>query len=133
LKILTALFALLIIAIIVLANTGHLGALGAIYSFPFGDKAGHFLVFGIFSLLVNLTLLRSLPRRDPKRVVVAATLLLALAVGLEEWSQRFFSGRASDWKDLLFSYAGVALGAWLGFRKSRAAENETRKKMRAKI
>ncbi|MBV6396184.1 MAG: hypothetical protein HFACDABA_01777 [Anaerolineales bacterium] len=127
-KLVTILFALLIILIIVLADTGHLGALGFVYDFPLGDKAGHFLIFGTFSCLINRTLLRSLHTSDPKRAAVIASILLALAIGLEEWAQRFFPQRSSDWVDLFFSYAGVALGAWLGFRKGRVAENGTHKK-----
>ena len=117
----------MIISIIILADTGHLGGLGFIYQFPYGDKAGHFLLFGILSFLLNLTLLRSLPNRDPstslraspKRIAVTVTLLLALAIGLEEWAQQFFPLRTSDWVDLFFGYAGVALGAWIAYRKGK--------------
>ena len=104
---------------IVLADTGQLGGLGFMYEFPYGDKAGHFLLFGILSFLLNSTLLRSLPSRPPKRIVLIATTLLALAIGLEEWAQQFFPLRASDWVDLFFSYAGVALGAWVAYRKGK--------------
>ena len=114
----TALFAFLIIAIVILADSGHLGALGFVYSFRGGDKAGHFILFGILSFLLNLTFLRSLRTRPPKRVAVTVTLLLALAIGLDEWAQRFFPLRTSDWVDLTFSYLGVVLGAWIAFKMS---------------
>jgi hypothetical protein len=39
--------------VIVLADTGDLGFLHAAYDFPGGDKAGHFVLFGMLSLLTN--------------------------------------------------------------------------------
>lgn len=133
-KILTALFALFILAIVILADMDRLDFLAAIYDFPFGDKAGHFILFGILAFLIVLTLLRSRSfpdpstlrqaqdnaslRTSPKGIAVVAALILALAIGLEEWSQNFFPGRTSSWMDLLFSYAGVTLGAWLAYKKS---------------
>ena len=117
-KILTALFAVFILAVIVLADADRLGFLGFIHSFPYSDKAGHFLLYGILTFLVVLTLLRSRPFPNPKRITVVAALILALAIGLEEWSQNFFPGRTSSWMDLLFSYAGVALASWLAYKKA---------------
>ena len=116
-KKITILFGLFIIAVIILADTGHLGFLAFLYDFPNGDKVGHFVLYGILSFLVNLTFLRALRTRDPKRVAVIVSLLLALAIGAEEFSQRFFSTRTSSIMDLMCSYAGVALGAWLAYKK----------------
>jgi hypothetical protein len=117
LKTLTILFAFLILAIIILADAGSLGFLAFIYDFPYGDKAGHFILYGILSFLINLTFLRSLPNRPSKLVAITVSLLLALAIGIEEWSQNFFPMRTADWIDLLFSYFGVTVGAWLAYRK----------------
>ncbi len=111
----------MIITIIILADSGNLGFLSFVYSFPYGDKAGHFLLFGILSLLLNLTLLRSHRSASPKRTVIVASLLLALAIGIEEWAQQFFPLRTSDWVDLFFGYAGVALGAWIAYRSGKPA------------
>jgi len=118
LKTLTLLFAFLILAVIVLADAGSLGFLGFVYSFPYGDKAGHFILYGILSFLLNLTFLRSRHAATSKRVVVIVTLILALAIGLEEYSQAFFANRTASILDLMFSYAGVAFGAWLAYKKS---------------
>jgi VanZ family protein len=118
-KKLTILFAAFLLVIIILADAGSLGFLYFIYDFPYGDKAGHFILFGIFSFLLNLTFLRSRPISTSKRVAVPVTLILALAIGLEEYSQRFFAGRTSSIVDLIFSYAGIALGAWLAYRMKR--------------
>jgi VanZ family protein len=115
-KVLAALFALFIVIVIVLADANQLGFIKSLYDFPNGDKAGHFILYGILSLLLNLTLLRSRRFPDPKRAALTLTLLLALVIGLEEWSQIFIPERTPDWWDLLFSYLGVALGAWIAWK-----------------
>ena len=118
-KTITLLFAAFILAVIVLADGGHLGFLNFVYDFPYGDKAGHFILYGILSFLVNLTFLRSLPFRTSKLVAVTVTLILALAIGLEEWSQNFFPKRSPDWVDLAFSYAGVTVGLWAAWKRAQ--------------
>jgi polysaccharide biosynthesis protein VpsQ len=115
-RIITAVFAAFLLTVIVLADAGRLGFLAAVYSFPYGDKAGHFILFGILAFLINLTVLGSRRSMDLRLAAIIVTLFLVLAIGLEEWSQRFFSERTSSWLDLLFSYAGVALGAWAAWR-----------------
>ena len=114
-KIITAAFAVFLLIVIILTDTGRLGFLGFIYAFPYGDKAGHFILYGILSLLLNLTFLRSLRHRPSRLVAVSVTLLLALAIGLEEWSQTLVPERTPDWVDLMFSYLGVSAGAWLAW------------------
>lgn len=111
-KYLTALFALFILAVIALADMGQLGFLHGLYDFPFGDKAGHFILYGMLSFLLNKTFLRSFSNRVPKRAVWVVSLLLALVIGLEEWSQNFVSARTPDWVDLACSCLGVVVGAW---------------------
>ncbi len=118
-KTITLLFAAFILAVIVLADGGHLRFLGFLYDFPYGDTAGHFILYGILSFLVNLTFLRSFPFRISKLVAVTVTLILALAIGLEEWSQNFFPKRSPDWVDLAFSYAGVTVGLWAAWKRAQ--------------
>jgi VanZ family protein len=115
-KIIAAAFAAFLLIVIILADTGRLGFLGFIYAFPFGDKAGHFILYGILSFLLNLTIIRSRPILTSKWVAVPVTLILALAIELDEWSQNFFPGRTPSWVDLMFSYLGVLGGAWLAWR-----------------
>ena len=110
-KYLAALFALFIVAVIVLADTNQMGALKHLYDFPHGDKVGHFILYGILSFLLNASFVRALRHRPASRVLFFVSLLLALAIGLEEWSQVLVPGRTPDWWDLLFSYLGVAAGA----------------------
>jgi hypothetical protein len=109
-------FGIFIVIIVILADTRHLGFLYPIYDFPFGDKVGHFLIFGLMSLIVNLSVLETGSPSDasppagtePKRTMIKASLIMALIVGLEEFSQRWFPSRTSDWFDLLASYLGIA-------------------------
>ena len=118
-KILTALFALFIILVIVLADIDRLGVLEVLYRFPYGDKVGHFILYGILTLLVNLTALRSSRFSDPKRAALTWTLVLALLVAAEEFSQRYFANRTFSLSDLAFGYAGMSLGMWLAWKIDR--------------
>ena len=111
-KWLTFLFTLFIVLIIVLADLGKLGILKLIHDIPYGDKAGHFILYGILTLLLDLTFTRSLPNQSPKLIVVLTGLVLAFIIGLEEYSQQFFASRTYDLVDLTFSYLGVIFFSW---------------------
>lgn len=116
LKRLTLLFGLFILLIIILADTGKLGILSHIYRIPYADKVGHFILYGILSLLINLTLFRSLPSQSRRRVAVVCGLILALLIGLEEFSQQHFANRTFSLMDLGASYLGVIAFSWLALR-----------------
>ena len=115
-KRISILFALFIVLIIVLADMGRLGILKQVNRIPYGDKAGHFLLYGILTLLIDLTLFRSHPLRDPKRIAVICGSILALLIGLEEFSQRYFASRTFSLLDLTASYLGVAFFTWVALR-----------------
>jgi hypothetical protein len=120
-KRLTFFFTLFIIAIIVLADRGILSHyLGFIYDFPYGDKAGHFILYGILTFLINLTTFEARPDQNRKLLAIKLGLILALLIGLEEFSQRFFVDRTFSLLDLSFSYLGVIVFSWLALKiKSR--------------
>ena len=111
-----ALFGLVIIGIVVMADTGHLGFVARLYDFPYGDKVGHFLLFGLLTLLVNLAAFEARPMQDRPALAIKVSLSLAVLIGLEELSQRWFPSRASSVLDLAASYLGVAVFAWLAIR-----------------
>jgi VanZ family protein len=113
------LFALFIVAIIFLADIGRLGILGVLNKIPFGDKAGHFLLYGILALLINLSLFRSQPWRNPLRVSFISGGILAVLIGVEEFSQQFFARRSFDLVDLTFSYLGVIFFSWLAIKATK--------------
>ena len=115
-KWLTILFSLFIILIIVLADTGNLGVLAFVYRIPFADKLGHFILYGILALLIDLSLLRSMPSHSRNRTVFLSGLTLALLIGIEELSQQHFSNRTFDLVDLSASYLGVIFFSWLSIK-----------------
>ena len=121
-RILAGLCALAIVGIVIAADTRHLGLIGRVYDYPNGDKLGHFLLFGFFSLLVNLAAFETWPALVRRQVALRASLLLALLIGAEELSQRWFPSRTSDILDLMASYAGVTcfalLALWIAGRRS---------------
>ena len=115
-KWITILFTVFLLIIIVLADTGNLGILKLVNRLPYGDKAGHFILYGILALLADLTLFRSFPLQNPKRIAMISGLILALFVGLEEFSQQFFAERTFSYKDLIASYLGLIVFSWLALR-----------------
>jgi polysaccharide biosynthesis protein VpsQ len=75
---------------------------------PYGDKAGHFLLMGLFSLLVNLALsCRKI--KVGTLYLLLGSIIVALVVTLEEFSQIYVRYRSFDPVDLLFDYAGILL------------------------
>ena len=115
-KWITALFALFIILIIVLADKGQLGILKLVNQIPYGDKAGHFILYGILTFLIDMTLFQALPLRSPKLIAVISGLTLASLIGLEEFSQQYFVSRTSSLIDLIASYLGLIFFSWLALR-----------------
>jgi polysaccharide biosynthesis protein VpsQ len=109
-------FGLFIVVIIVLADNDMLGIMGFINQIPYGDKIGHFALYGILTLLVDLALFASLPHLSRRLIVSRTALILALIIGLEEFSQQFFPSRTFDLVDLAFSYLGVTFFSWLALR-----------------
>lgn len=118
-KWLTILFTLFIILIIVLADMGNLGVLAIVYHIPFADKLGHFILYGILTLLINLTLFRSMPNRKRVSLAILSGLILILLIGIEEFSQQRFANRTFSLEDLSASYAGVLFFSWLAVRAKR--------------
>jgi VanZ family protein len=115
-KWLTVLFTLFIILIIVLADTGNLGILSRINRIPYADKAGHFILYGILILLIDLTLFRSLPRQSRKWIALVSGLTIAVLIGIEEFSQQYFADRTFSLMDLSASYLGLICFSWLALR-----------------
>ncbi len=116
-KWITFLFALFILAVIVLADLGILPHfLSIVYDFPNGDKVGHFILFGLLGFLLTFTFTRSLPNRTRALVALSIGLILMLLIALEEISQMFVSTRTFDLIDLLASYVGVVLGGFIALK-----------------
>ena len=121
-KYISAIFLVFIITIIILADNGSLPhSIRAIYDFPNGDKLGHFVLFGLLDFFITRAFFSSYPSRPRGWAALSIGLILALLIGVEEWSQKFFSNRTSDVLDLLASYAGVTTFTFLAvyWRRSR--------------
>jgi VanZ family protein len=107
------LFGIFMVLVIVLADTRHLGFPDVVYYFPFGDKVGHFILYGILSLLVDLPVFEAHPVSGITRSAVVCSLILAIPIALEEFSQRWIHTRNFSLLDLAASCLGVAAFAWL--------------------
>lgn len=120
LLVITLLFSLLIVAIVIGADADRLPRpVDYLYHFPGGDKAGHFILFGILSYLLNKSSTVLFPQRDARRTILTTSLLLSIVIGLEEWSQSLFPSRSMSLADLIASYAGVCVFAILAYRTKR--------------
>lgn len=114
---------LVISLIIVLANRGSLPAfVYSLYTFPFGDKVGHFLLMGSLALGLNL-LFHKQPSQISARTLFTGSKIALIGVTLEEISQLVFTTRSFSIIDLCFSYLGiifveVLLRAWK-YRRGR--------------
>ncbi len=92
---------------------------------PGRDKTGHFVLMGVFALLVT----SSIPDRRVSLgsfAVPTGVLLVLVAATLEELSQLWLEHRRFSYTDLASSYAGIlvfsALAAAFAARQSRSAE-----------
>lgn len=125
-KWLAILFSFFILLIIVLADVGVLSrTLRFLHAVPFGDKAGHFILYGILALLINLALFRSRPDQDRIPILLKTGLILGLLIGLEEFSQQYFANRSFDLVDLVFSYLGLVCFSWVAL-KTKAGRDRPR-------
>ena len=106
---LTLSYVLLLSVIIYLADNDYCRRVFSfIRSVPGGDKTGHFLLIGTLALFINLCL----PSREVKinRISFrAGSLIVFIAVTLEEFSQIFIRSRSFDLADLFADYLGICL------------------------
>ena len=108
-------FAVFLAMIIILADYQHLPLfITILYSFPNGDRIGHFILFGLFSFLLRIAFPHPIIRAL-KRDIPVLTLILAFLIIAEEISQIFIPVRTFSWGDLAASLAGWGLGWGIGF------------------
>ena len=103
----TGIYILLLMSIVYLADRHQYHDLFSIIrSVPGGDKYGHFLLMGLLSFLLNTSLrCRELDVRAMH--VLLGSVIVSIAVTLEEVSQIFMQYRSFDLIDLLFDYLGI--------------------------
>ena len=124
-KILTVIYFFILAGIVFLADRkGTRYLLNFVGNIPYGDKIGHFVLMGILSFLVNLTLsARSF--QIWKFRYLSGSLIVLVIVTLEEFSQIFIRGRAFDLTDLIADYSGIFLFGELARFVCRRAKQKT--------
>ena len=127
-RVITTLYVALLAGIILLAGSREYHTLfSGIRRIPGGDKLGHFLLMGLFSLLLNASLSCRMVRILAARVLLGSAVACA-AVTLEEVSQIFVRYRTFDPVDLVFDYAGIwAFGRLALYIKLRRGRDSRRK------
>jgi len=97
--------------VIYLANTGQKSV-----AIPYGDKLGHFCLFGLLTLFINLAF-KFKTLNLAGRPIYLAVLIVSTFVILEELSQFFIESRTLDFVDLIADFTGIAIfsaiSAWL--------------------
>ena len=122
----TVLYLVLLPGIVLLADDRQYhGLFDGVRRIPGGDKLGHFLLMGLLSFLLNVSLdCRTL--RVFGRTLLTGSLVACVAVTLEELSQLFVRYRTFDFADLLFDYGGIwvfgRLALRLKIRRGRPAK-----------
>ena len=107
-------FLLFILWIIYAADTGKKSIFFEIVDMiPNGDKIGHFFLFGILTLLLNLALRFKRFRLWQK--LPMGTVLVTVFVVLEELSQAFFPKRTMDITDLIADVLGILCFTLIGY------------------
>lgn len=119
---LTAAYSVFLIGIVLIADLGIGDRLRDVMDgLPGGDKTGHFLLMGMLSFLLNLSLaadrMKIVPLRPLKGSLPKGSLIAAGVVFLDEFSQLFLSAREFSPFDLAADIVGVVLfgelAAWL--------------------
>ena len=86
------------------------------HAIPWGDKIGHFILFGVLALLLNIALRFRQIRIQIREFHLGSVIVFAFAVA-EEFSQLAFSSRTFDVIDMLFDLFGIGLMSSVSFRR----------------
>lgn len=102
-------FAAFIMYVIYMANTsGHLIFFDWIRQMPYGDKVGHFILFGILTFAFNLaSQFKAMSIKNVK--LYYGSIVVSMFVIIEEVSQAFIPTRTFDWLDLMADACGIGL------------------------
>lgn len=94
--------------VIYLANTGQSSLFfDLVKLIPFGDKVGHFCLFGLLTLTTNYGL--KYKHIGSNKSVLMGTIFVAILVLLEECSQSFIPSRTFDFIDLTADTLGILI------------------------
>ncbi|MEZ4995548.1 MAG: VanZ family protein [Saprospiraceae bacterium] len=81
----------------------------------YGDKAGHFLLYGTLAFLVNLAFNNRWIRITSFRILLGSLLVGTFAI-LEEFTQIALSSRTFEWWDMACDVTGIWLFSKLALR-----------------
>ena len=96
-----------ILWVIYLANTGQNSVFFQfVASIPYGDKLGHFCLFGLLTLATNLAF-RFKAFQFYSIKLFLGTILVSSFVIIEEFSQYFIPNRSFDLIDLSADFVGI--------------------------
>lgn len=109
-------FFLFICWLILLADTSQETLLFTLAeSVPYGDKVGHFVLYGTLALLLNIALRFHRIRLVGRRYFTASVAVLAFTT-LEEISQFFLPMRTADMGDMFANVAGIMVFSLLSVK-----------------
>lgn len=86
------------------------------HTIPWGDKIGHFSLFGILALLLNMAIKFKRIKIHTRRFHLGSVIVLAFAV-IEEFTQLAFNTRTFDPIDMIFDLLGIGILSSVAFRK----------------
>lgn len=96
-----------ILWVIYLANTGQNSVFFQfIASIPYGDKVGHFCLFGLLTLATNLAFRFKSVSFFSMELFLGTLLVLSFVI-IEEFSQYFIPNRSFDLVDLSADFIGI--------------------------
>lgn len=111
----TVIFAIFIGWVIYMADTGQKSIFfDLVKIIPYGDKIGHFLLFGYLALGANIFFKLRGIRIGNITVQYGAIVIFGVVV-TEELSQKFIPGRTFDINDIIASLAGIVVFSIIPF------------------
>ncbi len=100
-------FLLFLVWIIYLANTKQPSIFfDLVRVIPYGDKVGHFLLFGFFSFVLNFAFKLNSFKIGRMPIFIGSTICIAFAF-VEEFTQLFIVSRTFDLIDLAVGLIGI--------------------------
>jgi polysaccharide biosynthesis protein VpsQ len=122
LKILGLLCFVFLLYLVWAADSGHLPNYAAcLYNFRYGDKVGHFVLYGGVAFFLCLAFPRTF-KLWRLQIPLIALFFLLFALG-EEWSQTLFFRRTPDFVDATCSALGIILGTGIASRINSACKS----------
>ena len=110
-----SIFFVFILWVIYLANTGqHNGLFKLTTAIPYGDKIGHFFLFGLLAFLANLSV-KCRCFSFGKFSVYWGSFIVLVFVSVEELSQHFLPTRTLDIYDYGADIIGISCATFLSW------------------